>query len=147
MTVWRIATLLTLLASPAAANTPEGTWLTQDRDGVIRIAPCGDGLCGRIVGMSTFAPDGTAPKDTEGRSQCGLEIIHTLIQAEPGIWIGKITNPENGRRYNARLSRTAEGHLTMRGSLDVPLVPSLFGETQIWTKYAGWVTPDCRMTR
>lgn len=38
-------------AGPASAAGPEGLWLTQDRDGVIEVRPCDNGLCGRIAGM------------------------------------------------------------------------------------------------
>ena len=35
----------------AAAPTPQGLWITANDDAVIQIAPCGNGLCGYIVGM------------------------------------------------------------------------------------------------
>jgi uncharacterized protein (DUF2147 family) len=124
----------------AAAKTVAGQWLTEDGGGVIRIAPCGAVLCGRIVGMTDFGPSGT-PKDVQGRSQCGLEIIHELRQSEAGLWSGTITNPEDGRTYDAQLSVDAAGRLLVRGFLGIPL----FGATQIWTPYPGVLTEECRM--
>jgi len=124
----------------AAAKTVAGEWLTEDGGGVIRIAPCGSALCGRIVGMADFGPSGT-PTDVQGRPQCGLEIIHELRQSEPGRWSGTITNPEDGQTYDARLSVDKTGRLRVRGFLGIPL----FGATQIWTPYPGALTADCRM--
>ena len=37
------------LAAPASAADPiTGRWITEDRDAVITIAPCGANLCGKI---------------------------------------------------------------------------------------------------
>ena len=129
-------------AKPA---TPAGTWLTGDQSGVILIAPCGNGLCGRIVGMSTPAPDGKPSVDFQGRPQCGLEIIHRLMPGDPGEWRGTITNPENGKTYGARLTMDPTGGLRLRGFLRLPLVGPALGSTQLWIAYTGTVTPDCRM--
>ena len=120
-------------------------WLIEDGTGVIGIAPCGAGLCGRIVGMQSIAADGSAPKDYRGVSECGLEIMHGLMPGEAGEWTGDITNPENGNVYGARLTPDEQGRLRLRGFLRVPLIGSALGSTQVWTAYTGTVTPDCRM--
>lgn len=135
--------LIGILSSAAAAAPIEGPWLTEDRGGVIRIEPCGTALCGRIVGIGSFAPDGAPPKDLEGRSECGLEIMQDLVESEPGRWYGTVTDPETGRSYNIRLSLGEQGQLRLRGYLAIPL----FGATQTWTAYRGVLTADCRMTR
>src|SRR5258708_13621775 len=134
--------LFGLLSTGATAATIEGLWLTEDRDAVIKIETCGGMLFGLIVGIGTFSPDGSPPKDIRARSQCGLEIIHALVQSESGRWFGTITNPEDGRVYKARLSLDDAGRLRLRGYIAIPL----FGSTQIWTAYSGTLTADCRTT-
>jgi uncharacterized protein (DUF2147 family) len=134
--------LLGLLSTGAMAATVEGLWLVEDGDAVIKIATCGSALCGLIVGIARFSPDGSPPKDNFGRSQCGLEIIHALVQSESDRWFGTITNPEDGRTYKVRLSLDDAARLRLRGYLGIPL----FGSTQIWTAYSGTLTADCRMT-
>jgi uncharacterized protein (DUF2147 family) len=129
-----------LLTAALAAAPIAGQWLTEDGEGVIAIAPCGDRLCGRIAGIADFGPLGM-PVDVQGRPQCGLEIIHGLTPDEPGTWAGTITNPEDGRVYQARLSLDEQGRLRLRGYLGIPL----FGATQHWTRYAGGLTQGCRM--
>jgi uncharacterized protein (DUF2147 family) len=131
--------LLPLLALLCAAAPIEGSWLTEDGEGVILIAPCPTGLCGRISGLS----DPDTAKDWLGRPQCGLEIIHGLAETEPGIWSGTITDPRDGNAYRARLWRDTEGRLRLRGYLLLPLL----GATQLWRPYAGRLAPDCRMLR
>lgn len=104
---------------------------------MIGIAPCGERLCGSIVGMAKH-PDKT---DVSGRPQCGLEIIHGLVESKPGEWDGTITNPETGSTYGAELSLNREGQLLLRGYLWI----SLLGATQTWTRFSGSVTSDCRI--
>ena len=64
--------LLASSAAPALAATPEGLWLTEDRGGIIRIEPCGTALCGRIVGMTEFMPDGTTPNSRTVTAECRM---------------------------------------------------------------------------
>jgi uncharacterized protein (DUF2147 family) len=140
-----IAALLAAAAAAAGSASPEGTWRTEDRRGVIRIGSCGGTLCGRIVGMQDPAPDGVPAKDVQGRPQCGLEIIHDIRPGDPGEWNATITNPEDGKVYGARLSLDEAGRLRLRGYLQVPLLGAALGSTQVWTSYGGRVTADCRM--
>lgn len=121
---------------------PVGRWLTEDRGGVIEIAPCGAALCGRIVGMTEpVRPDGKPQTDNTGRPKCGLTILRQAIETDPGEWSGRITNPDDGTVWNCVLSVDAERRLHLRGYVLVPL----FGQTQIWTHYSGRLGSDCRM--
>ena len=45
------------IQSARAGPPPTGLWLTQDREGVIAVAPCGSNLCARIVGVVLDHPD------------------------------------------------------------------------------------------
>jgi uncharacterized protein (DUF2147 family) len=130
---------IALAAGPPAAI--EGPWLTQDGGGVIDIEPCGALYCGRIVGMAVASSSGPLPKDVNGNSRCGLEIIRSVGETGPAEWTGKITNPEDGQTYSTRLTVDDRGRLRLRGYVLVPLL----GQTQIWTRYGGGVTAGCRM--
>jgi uncharacterized protein (DUF2147 family) len=131
---------LTCGAATAAAPI-EGAWLTEDRGGVIDIEPCGSLYCGRIVGLAAASSGQPVPNDVHGNSRCGLQIIQGLVESDPGEWTGKITNPEDGQTYSARLSVDDRGRLRLRGYVVVPLL----GRTQTWTRYGGRVTAKCRM--
>jgi uncharacterized protein (DUF2147 family) len=124
-------------------QTPlEGLWLVQDRDGAVAIRPCGEGsdLCGWIVGHD-LEPGDPVPLDVNGQPQCGLPLISGLKEIDPGVWDGDIRDPRDGKIYSARLRIDDEGRLRLRGYILVPL----FGSTQVWTRWTGTVTPDCRM--
>jgi uncharacterized protein (DUF2147 family) len=126
-----------------AGTTPEGLWITANRDAVIQIAPCGNGLCGYIVGMF-LNPAEPTPKDWAGTSQCRL----TIIQAAPRLddsgqnyWTGSITDPRNGDAYHAIIRVDARNDLLLRGYIGLPL----FGKTQTWTPYHGGLAENCRL--
>ncbi|MBN8890973.1 MAG: hypothetical protein ABS99_09825 [Acetobacteraceae bacterium SCN 69-10] len=121
---------------------PVGRWLTQDHDGVVEITPCGDALCGRIVGMSQpFLPDGSPPRDPQGRPQCGLQILRATL-TDTGRWAGKITDPGDGSAWNCAFWLDGAGRLHLRGYVLAPLL----GRTQLWTRYEGAVDSACRMS-
>ncbi|WP_158258375.1 DUF2147 domain-containing protein [Rhodopila globiformis] len=136
--------VLLLLPLPAAAVVPPmaGLWLTQDHDGVIGVEPCGDKLCARIAGFFLDHPADPTPLDYRGVSQCHLPLISDAGQVAPNLWKGHITDPRNGSVYHVELWLTPEGALALRGYLGIPL----FGQTQTWTRYAGTVPADCRLT-
>ena len=129
------------LGTAARAASPVGHWLTQDRSGVIAIAPCGAGLCGRIVGMAEWPATGV-PRDVHGQPQCGLTIISVKPPSAGKRWHGRILDPSTGRVYGAQLWVGKGGRLHLRGYIGLPLL----GATQIWTPYAAPVPQDCRLT-
>jgi uncharacterized protein (DUF2147 family) len=128
--------------APAAAQragNPVGSWLTEGGHGVIRIAPCDEGLCGTIVGIDR-APGEKMPTDVAGRPQCGLRILTSSADIQSGISTGHITDPRDGKTYNAQLWVDGSGRLHMRGYLGVPLL----GKTQVWQPFTGHLAADCR---
>lgn len=137
-----LALLLLPLHQAAAAAPIIGNWLTQDHEGVIGIAPCGAGFCGRILGMTRpLAPAGGPLLDHARRPRCHLTILRMAASAAPNLWQGRITNPDDGAVYDSQLSVDAQGRLHLRGYVLLPLL----GQTQIWTRYAGRLSADCRM--
>jgi len=121
-------------AETISGRPPIGLWLTEDHDGVISIAPCGQNLCGSIAGQSATGPEPPIA------ARCGLRIL-TVAPSRPGIWDGHITNPEDGRVWNAQIWQDTEGRLHLRGYIGLPLL----GATQIWTRYPGRIGARCRM--
>ncbi len=138
----RTLALLLALSGPAAAQgTPVGQWLTEGRDAVITVAPCGAALCGRITGITLDRPDDPIPTDYQGRSQCGLTIIRNATRDGEDGWVVRIMDPRSGREYRARMALDGKGRLRVRGYLGIPL----FGQTEVWTPYLARVPEDCRL--
>jgi uncharacterized protein (DUF2147 family) len=142
----RYALLLICLlfcTAPAYAQPAiTGLWLTQHRDGVIQIFDCNNGLCGRIVGFFLDRPSDPSPRDYRGVSQCDLPLIIDARPIRPNLWKGHIIDPRNGKVYGVEMHVMPQGNLALRGFLGIPLL----GQTQIWTRYHGYVPPDCRIT-
>ena len=141
------ATLSLLLPGWAAGqDTPTGRWLTQDKEAVIAIEPCGSALCGRIVGVTLDHPDDALPLDNEGHSQCGLTIIRGgMPDGEQAngeqIWAIRITDPRDGKAYRARMWLDEQRRLHVRGYIGVPLL----GRTQVWTPFHAAIGESCRL--
>ena len=132
-----------LLATAANADqprSPAGRWLTADRGGVIDIAPCGDALCGRIVGMDYT---GAMPTDYWHRPQCGLGLLYGLKPGETS-WNGQVLDPKGGKLYAARVTVPDPSVLKLRGYIGL----ALFGQTVTWTRYTGGaIGAACHMRR
>jgi uncharacterized protein (DUF2147 family) len=77
--------------------SPVGLWLTQKREGKIRIEPCGDALCGFADGK---------PSDK------------VLIDMKPGSnnrWNGKIKDTRSGSVYASHISLKGPNSLSVQG--------------------------------
>jgi uncharacterized protein (DUF2147 family) len=136
-----IMLVIGVIASPALAaptDGPRGSWATANGNSVVAIEPCGDALCGRIVGIDR-APTDPMPTDVRGRSQCGLTIITNEKPDGDGTWLGEVTDPRDGATYNAKLWLDASGDLHLRGYIGIPLL----GATQTWRKFTGHLTAEC----
>jgi uncharacterized protein (DUF2147 family) len=132
--------LATMTVSAAASANLQGDWLTENGRGVVQIAPCGDGLCGRIVGIDRTTGE-PMPTDVQGRPQCGLTIITTDKTNPAGIWHGEITDPRDDHSYQARLSLDQRGDLRLRVFIGIPAL----GATQVWHRFTGHLTADCNI--
>ena len=136
-TAFIAATALALSASAAYASTsPVGVWYTQDKQGKVRIAPCGDKLCGVII--SGRGKDGKPASDARddanpnpalrSRPILGLQILRDFKPTGPGRWGGgKIYDPNTGRTYDSKLSLSNGGVLKVEGCVTVICV------SQTWT--------------
>lgn len=121
-----------ILAIIALLGTPEvqaqagatGEWWTPGFNARVRIEPCGDAVCGRIVWLWDETPKGVADKSPLGRL-----VIDRMQAAEPGFWrAGRLYNPEDGRDYKGSLQLQAPDRLVVDGCV------LFFCQTQIWRR-------------
>lgn len=127
------------LASPAAAASPTGLWWAEGGAARVRIARCGEALCGRLVWLrSPFGPDGCPARDRENpdpglraRPLVGIEILSGLEREAPGVWSeGRVYDPTTGRSYGARVELEGPDRLRVRGYLGFELL----GRTTTWVR-------------
>ena len=122
-----------LLAAPAVAAQPvTGAWLTDDRDGIIEIAHCGDKICGRLA--KSLVPIKGPPVDRHNpdpslrsRPIIGMPVLLGFVQ-DGQVWRGRIYDPRRGRHYRATLERIAADRLKVRGCITV------ICRTIMWTR-------------
>lgn len=130
----RCLLILGLLASPALAAEPvTGSWLTDTKDGIIEIAPCGGRICGKLA--KTLVPIKGPPFDRNNpdpalrnRPIIGLPILTGFV-ADGQVWRGTAYDPKAGKSYKTTLERIAPDRLKVRGCLVAFLC-----RTAIWTR-------------
>lgn len=118
-----LATAL-LAAGPLAAAEPiTGRWITDDKDAVVEIAPCGKQLCGTIARFLVPPPGGADQRDTNNkdaakrsRKLLGMMIL-TGFTPDEDAFHGRIYDPRNGRTYRSVLRRKSAGLLEVKGCM------------------------------
>ncbi|MGJ5180981.1 DUF2147 domain-containing protein [Bradyrhizobium oligotrophicum] len=120
------AAVTTAAIPPASAttavrdpNSPVGIWLTEEKEGKIRIEPCGTNLCGYAVNAKT--------------NQNGEQI---LINMRPGDkaqekkWSGRIYDPNSGSTYDSTINLKGPDSLRVQGCA----FGGMFCGGQTWTR-------------
>jgi len=123
------------LAAPASAADPiTGRWITEDRDAVITIAPCGANLCGKISKFLVAPPQGVNQRDVNNpdkskrsRKLLGTPVL-TSFSEDGDLWRGRIYDPKSGKDYRSVIRRTSASKLEDKGCLGP------FCQTQNWTR-------------
>jgi uncharacterized protein (DUF2147 family) len=137
----RAMTVISLIAAlalaPAArAGGVVGDWLSRDGDAVVRIAPCGETVCGTFVWLRDAIDPATGRPEIDahnpnpalrGRRILGLTFLAGFKPAGGGRWTdGRVYDPESGHTYRAKLSPAPDGRLKLEGCLGP------FCRGQIW---------------
>jgi Uncharacterized protein conserved in bacteria (DUF2147) len=97
------------------ANSPGGVWLTEEREGKVRIEQCGVNLCGYSVDKKS--------------NQNGEQV---LINMKPGKdkWSGRILDPTTGSTYDSTIALKGTDTLRVQGCA----FGGVFCGGQTWTR-------------
>ncbi len=131
--------------SPALGQTPLipmaqqaiGVWADENGDSNIRIAPCGNALCGNVVWLKAPNDETGRPKTDlqnpdetlRSRTLLGLKIIAGLKFDENNASLkGKVYNADNGKVYDLYLKPSGKT-MHVEGCLLHVLC-----DTQTWTR-------------
>jgi len=135
--------LITALAAAGAA-TPAGAWMTQDRDAIVRIAPCPGRpalLCGRVERIldatEADARDEHNP-DPARRAQPvqGLEILSGFKASAHGWSGGSIYDPDDGHTHTGLdLRLDGPDRLVITKPASLLILKAEVGR-QVWTRVA-----------
>jgi len=102
-------------APAVASNSPIGVWLTEEKEGKVRIEQCGANLCGYSVDRKT--------------DQNGEQV---LINMKPGKdkWSGRILDPTTGSTYDSTIAMKGTDTLRVQGCA----FGGVFCGGQTWTR-------------
>src|SRR5436190_20522360 len=84
-----------------SANTPLGVWLTEEKEGKVRIEQCGANLCGYSV-------------DTKS-NQNGEQILINMKPGKDSKWSGRILDPNTGSTYDSTIALKGTDRLRVLG--------------------------------
>ena len=104
------------VAAPRDPNSPVGVWLTEEKEGKVRIEQCGANLCGYSV---------------DAKSNANGEQV--LINMRPGAerkWSGRIHDPNTGSTYDSTIAMKGTTQLRVQGCA----FGGMFCGGQTWTR-------------
>ena len=108
--------MVVCFSGSALAADPTGDWHVADKTAVIRIASCGEALCGTIASTLTPGIDEHNPDPSmHNRPIVGVQILLGMRLNDLGRWKGEIYNPENGKTYLGYISLTGDDVLRIDG--------------------------------
>jgi uncharacterized protein (DUF2147 family) len=84
-----------------SANTPLGVWLTEEKEGKVRIEQCGANLCG-------YSVDATSNQNTE-------QILINMKPDKDSKWSGRIFDPNTGSTYESTIALKGSDSLRVQG--------------------------------
>jgi uncharacterized protein (DUF2147 family) len=104
-------------AAPARdLNSPVGVWLTEEKEGKVRIEPCGANLCGYSV--------------DEKSNQNGEQVLINMKPGKDRKWSGRIVDPNTGSSYDSTIALTGTNALRVQGCA----FGGMFCGGQTWTR-------------
>ena len=129
-----IAAAALAAAGAAWASPASGTWRTPENAGVVEVADCGGGICGRLVTSERIAADPTL-KDRNNRDPAlrtrtlkGMALFEGMTGG-PAEWKGKVYNPVDGKTYSGSVRLVSADTLKLTGCIIYPLC-----KTQTWKR-------------
>ncbi len=108
-------------AAPAPAavgnsNSPIGLWLTQEKEGKVRIEQCGASLCGYSVDLKS--------------NQDGEQVLINMKAGNGLMWSGRILDPNTGSTYDSTIALKGADRLRVQGCA----FNGMFCGGQTWTR-------------
>ncbi|MCK1540770.1 DUF2147 domain-containing protein [Bradyrhizobium sp. 179] len=106
---------------PAAAptrdlNSPLGVWLTEEKEGKVRIEQCGTNLCGYSVDSKS--------------NQNGEQVLINMKPGKDQKWSGRILDPNSGSTYYSTIAMKGTDRLRVQGCA----FGGMFCGGQTWTR-------------
>ncbi len=83
------------------SNSPLGLWLTEEKEGRVRIERCGANLCGYSVDKKS--------------NQNGEQVLLNMKPSKDAKWSGRIFDPNSGSTYDSTIALKGTDSLRVQG--------------------------------
>ncbi len=103
-------------ATAQPSNSPLGLWLTEEKEGKVRIEQCGANLCGYSVDKKS--------------NQNGEQVLINMKPAKDSKWSGRIFDPNTGSTYDSTIAMKGTDSLRVQGCA----FGGMFCGGQTWTR-------------
>jgi len=97
-------------------NSPLGVWLTEEKEGKVRIEQCGNNLCGYSVDSKS--------------NQNGEQVLINMKPGKDQKWSGRILDPNTGSTYDSTIALKGSDRLRVQGCA----FGGMFCGGQTWTR-------------
>ncbi|MBR0712766.1 DUF2147 domain-containing protein [Bradyrhizobium liaoningense] len=107
------------VAAPAPTrdlNSPLGIWLTEEKEGKVRIEQCGNNLCGYSVDAKS--------------NLNGEQVLINMKPTKDQKWTGRILDPNSGSTYDSTIAMRGTDRLRVQGCA----FGGMFCGGQTWTR-------------
>jgi uncharacterized protein (DUF2147 family) len=88
-------------AAVQSAATPLGLWMTEEKEGKVRIEQCGVNLCGYSVDAKS--------------NQNGEQVLINMKPGKDSKWSGRILDPNTGSTYDSTIALKGSDSLRIQG--------------------------------
>jgi uncharacterized protein (DUF2147 family) len=99
-----VALALTAVVSGANASDAAGLWIRDDGSAKLRFVPCGG--AGTLCGFLAWK------KESGGAAKIGQKLFSDMKPNGKDSWEGSAFNPEDGKRYTAKLTLSGDRLVT-----------------------------------
>ena len=120
-----------------ASDDVSGLWLTEERDAVVELRPCGARLCAHLYAIHDPKVPANATDERNERPElrtrpiCNLQIMGELQRQPDNSWAnGWVYDPKVGKRYSVELRLKDSNTLLVHGYVGFKLA----GKTAAWTR-------------
>ena len=103
-------------AAPQASNSPLGVWLTEQKEGKVRIEQCGPNLCGYSIDKKS--------------NRNGEQVLISMKPGRDNKWSGRIFDPNSGSTYDSTIALKGSDSLRVQGCA----FGGMFCGGQTWTR-------------
>ena len=124
---------MALAGSSQSAGSIEGHWFNPQRTVIIRLAPCGEAMCGTV----TWAAERAQQAARKGADALvGARLLNNFKPSGSGQWRGTVFVPDMDLRVGGKIQIMDDNRLRVSGCI----IKGLMCRSQVWTRSGGAVS-------